>query len=247
MNKHQAIFKIGGNILENSKYIESTISQLTKLYEEKTLQKIILIPGGGSYANFIRKIDKELKLGDDLAHWMAIYSMNYNGLTLKGKYPELDFIENLKSFEISNNYFCIFLPYNYLRKNDTLPHNWDVTSDSIALYLADQLHFNQCFLIKDIDGIYNINEELIKTVTTFKYLELKESKKLAKIGVNQPTVKKSTPIDSYLLTLIDQTGIPCYLLNGSSKHQRIIDFFDPDVSDELKIFTKIVKEMSLPL
>ena len=241
MKHKQAIFKIGGKILENSNNIKSTISQLTQLIEEKILQKIIIVPGGGSYANFIRKIDDELKLGDDLTHWMAIYSMNHNGKELSRKFPELVCIKNLKEFQDSNKIFCIFLPYNFLRKNDTLPHSWNVTSDSIAHYVADQLQFNQCFLIKDIEGIYNIDEKLIKDITTSQYTALKENKKLAKIGLDQPNFKKSKPIDSYLLTLIDQNGIPCYLLNGSFNYQRIVEFFKTSIPNEAKIYTKIVK------
>jgi aspartokinase-like uncharacterized kinase len=241
MQKKQAIFKIGGKILENSTNIESTISQLTQLYEEKVLQKIIIVPGGGSYANFIRRIDDELKLGDDLVHWMAIYSMNHNGIELNRKFPELECIEDLKGFQDSNKFFSIFLPYKYLRINDTLPHNWDVTSDSIAYYVANKLQFNLCFLIKDIDGIYNSDGESIKHITTFQYSNLRESKKLAKIGLDQPTFKKSKPIDSYLLTLIDQNGIPCVLLNGSFNSRRIIEFFDTSILNETKTFTKIIR------
>jgi hypothetical protein len=244
MQYKQAIFKIGGKILENSKNIESTISQLTQLYEENILQKIILITGGGSYANFIRKIDEELKLGDDLAHWMAVYSMNYNGIELNRKYPELECIEEFEKFQDAKKKFCIFLPYNYLRNNDTLPHSWDVTSDSIALYVANELYLNQCFLIKDIEGIYDINKELIKKISTLQYNELKEGKNLAIIGVDHSNFKKSKPIDSYLLTLIDQSGIPCYLLNGRYNHQRIIEFFKTNIPNEKKKYTKIVKKMN---
>ncbi|MBA7619764.1 hypothetical protein ES703_27105 [subsurface metagenome] len=74
MLHNNAVFKIGGKILGNSKNLEFTVSQLTKLYNDNTLQKIILIPGGGSYADFIRNSDENLVLGDDLAHWMAVFS-----------------------------------------------------------------------------------------------------------------------------------------------------------------------------
>ncbi|MHA2287608.1 MAG: amino acid kinase family protein [Promethearchaeota archaeon] len=243
MDYKQAIFKIGGNILENSSHIESTISQLIKLFEENILHKILLLPGGGSYANFIRKIDAELDLGDDLSHWMAIYSMNYNGKFLNRKYPKLECIEDLKDFRDSNKILCIFLPYNFLHENDTLPHSWDVTSDSIAFYIAHQLHLKNCFLIKDIEGIYNMRGELIKEITTLKYSELKKSNKLAKIGLDQVKLKKSKPIDTYLLRLLDNSGISCYILNGSSNHQRIIEFFNTSVPIEKKVFTKIIKPM----
>ena len=238
MQYNQAIFKIGGQILENSKNIESTISQLTQLYEENILQKILLIPGGGSYANFIRRIDEELMLGDDLAHWMAIYSMNYNGIELNRKYPKLECIGELEKFQDAKKKFCVFLPYNDLRKNDTLPHSWDVTSDSIALYIAYKLQLNRCFLIKDVEGIYSNSMELIKKITTLQYGELKKSGRLAEIGLNQDNLKKSKPIDSYLLTLIDKYKISCILLNGTLQNSRIINYFKNNEMEN-QVYTEI--------
>jgi len=219
MQHNKAVFKIGGKILENSKNLECTISQLKKLYEDNTLQKIIIIPGGGSYANFIRSLDKKLVLGDDLAHWMAIFSMDYNGKDLKLLFP-------------------IFLPYNYLKKKDELPHSWDVTSDSIAIYIANKLNLNECYLIKDIEGIHNKNNEVIKEISTIQYRELKKSGGLVEIGLNQYNLKKSKPIDSYLLTLIDKYKISCILLNGTLKNSRIINYFKNNELEN-QVYTKI--------
>jgi len=245
MRYKEAIFKIGGKILENSNNIKSTFSQLIQLYEKKILQKIIIIPGGGSFANFVRRVDKDLEIGDDLAHWMAIYSMNYNGTILNGKYPDLENIEKLKTFQNAKQIFCIFLPYSFLREDDTLPHNWDVTSDSIALYVANKLKLSQCFLIKNIDGIFNIDKELIKSISTFKYSELKSSNQLANIIEDDSNVKKSKPIDPYLLKLIEKYKTPCYILNGRSNNQRIVEFFNSAVPDEKKIYTKIGSQIEL--
>ena len=244
MTYREAVFKIGGKILENSNNIRSTFSQLTQLYEEKILQKIIIIPGGGSFANFVRKIDEELELGADLAHWMAIYSMNCNGQTLIKNYPDLETIDELKAFQNAKQMFCVFLPYNFLRKDDILPHNWDVTSDSIALYVANKLKLNHCFLIKNIDGIFNIEKELIKSISTFEYNELKESNQLGKINKNFEILKKSKPIDSYLLKLIEKYKTPCYILDGRPYNQRITEFFNTDISDEKKIYTKIANQIN---
>ncbi|TES94907.1 MAG: hypothetical protein E3J90_10960 [Promethearchaeota archaeon] len=245
MDINQAIFKIGGKILENSNNIESVISQLTQLYKEGIFQKIIIIPGGGSYANFVRKLDEELQFGDDLAHWMAVYSMNYNGMILNRKYPALETIEKLTTFQDAKQMFCIFLPYSFLRKDDTLPHNWDVTSDSIALYVANKLKLSQCFLIKNIDGIFNSDKELIKSISTFKYNELKSSNQLDNIIDDDTNIKKSKPIDSHLLKLIEKYKTPCYILNGGPNNQRIIEFFNSDIPDEKKIFTKIGCQIEL--
>ncbi len=245
MQYREALFKIGGKILENSSNIKSTFSQLTQLYEEKILQKIIIIPGGGSFANFVRRIDEELELGADLAHWMAIYSINYNGVILNRKYPDLETIEELKTFQDAKQMFCIFLPYSFLRKDDTLPHNWDVTSDSIALYVANKLKLSRCFLIKNVDGIFNIDKELIKSISTFKYNKFKGSNQLGKIIEDINNIKKSKPIDSHLLKLIEKYKTPCYILNGRPNNQRIIEFFNNDIPNEKKIFTKIVSQIEL--
>ncbi len=240
MQDKEAVFKIGGKILENSNNLKSTFSQLALLFEEKILQKIIIIPGGGSFANFVRRMDEDLGIGDDLAHWIAIYSMNYNGIMLNRKYPDLETIEELKIFQEAKQMFCIFLPYRFLRKEDNLPHNWDVTSDSIALYVANKLKLNRCFLIKNVDGIFKIDKKLVKTITTFKYNELKGSDHLEKIIEDNKDIKKSKPIDSHLLKLIEKCKTPCYILNGGPNNQRIIEFFNTDIPDEKKIYTKIV-------
>ncbi len=245
MKYKEAVFKIGGKILENSNNIKSTFSQLAQLFEKEILQKIMVIPGGGSLANFVRNLDDALQIGDDLAHWSAIYSMNYNGIMLNRRYPNLESIEKLKTFQDAKQMFCIFLPYSFLREDDTLPHNWEVTSDSIALYVANKLKLSQCFLIKNIDGIFNIDKELIKSISTFKYNELKSSNQLENIIENDSNIKKSKPIDSHLLKLIEKHKTPCYILNGTPNNQRIINFFNTDIPDEKKIYTKLVSQNKL--
>jgi len=245
MKYTEAVFKIGGKILENSNNVKSTFSQLIQLYEEKILQKIIIIPGGGSFANFVRRLDEDLDIGDDLAHWIAIYSMNYNGIILNEKYPNLESIEKLRTFQDAKQMFCIFLPYSFLREDDALPHNWDVTSDSIALYVANKLKVSQCFLIKNIDGIFNNDKELIKSISTFKYNELKSSNQLDNIIEEDSNIKKSKPIDSHLLKLIEKYKTPCYILNGEPNNQRIVEFFNSAIPDEKKIYTKIGSQIEL--
>ena len=50
MTYKTALFKIGGTIFEDFENLSSTISQFSQLYEKEVIQKIILIPGGGSFA-----------------------------------------------------------------------------------------------------------------------------------------------------------------------------------------------------
>jgi aspartokinase-like uncharacterized kinase len=234
MVDNTAIFKIGGGIIENDSYIKSTISQLNHLYREHVFQKIILISGGGSYANFIRYLDKSLNLGDDISHWMAIHAMNYNGKLLSKKFSELKIVDNFKNLIKNEFMFTIFLPYETLKKEDILPHKWEVTSDSIALYFANKLGLQQCFLIKEVDGIANFKNEIVKEITTSELKVLKQTNKLARIDVSQENLKTSRPIDAFSLELIDMYRIPCIIISGTN----ILKYFTCPNS-KIKVYTKI--------
>ena len=93
-------------------------------------------------------------------------------------------------------------------------------------------------MIKDIEGIYSKNNEVIKEISTIQYKNFKKDGKLAKIGLNQDNLKKSKPIDSYLLTLIDKYKISCILLNGTTQNSRIINYFK-NSELENQVYTKI--------
>jgi aspartokinase-like uncharacterized kinase len=89
----------------------------------------------------------------------------------------------------------ILLPYALLKKNDELPHTWDVTSDTIAAWVAHRL--NARFIkLTDVDGIF-INGELIKEL---KAEELQ--------GIE-------TCVDGELPRFLIKNKMNCEILNGN--------------------------------
>ncbi|MHA2035098.1 MAG: amino acid kinase family protein [Promethearchaeota archaeon] len=240
MEYTSAIFKIGGKILENLEDLNSTVSQLTQLFKNGHIKKIVLIPGGGTLANFIRQVYSELQLTEELGHWMGIISMNYNGIELGKKFPGLNVIEDINILKKLNKTLCIFLPYRFLKETDILPHSWDVTSDSISLYLAKELDLSHCFLIKDVEGIFDKDNHLIKQLTTSEYKEMKHSGKLREVKTSQGVLKnQSKPVDSYIISLIEKWKIRCVILNGKASNQRIMEYFDESKSNSEKTFSVI--------
>jgi aspartokinase-like uncharacterized kinase len=242
MTQHFTIFKISGQILDNSKDLIHTIAQLTQLYEDNILQKILLIPGGGVLANFVREIYKEFNIGDDLAHWISIYSMNYNGNILRKKFPHIEIIEDLDLIKKKKRLFSIFLPYKELRKTDQLPHTWDLTSDSIAIYFANKLKLKECFLIKTVDGIIDKNNSIIQELNTRDYYKLKKEGGLAEFNEESLYLKEQTkPIDRYLTQFIDSYKIDIILLNGVCPNLRILNYFTSSNEGD-KIFTRFTSK-----
>ncbi|MHA1687974.1 MAG: amino acid kinase family protein [Promethearchaeota archaeon] len=237
------IFKIGGNILENPADLNNVLNQMKKLNAENIIRKICLIPGGGTLANFVRYLDHELGLNKHESHWMAIHAMEYNGLQLSTKHADITLVKNIQEISNPSSIFLhVFLPLNFLKKNDVLPHDWSVTSDSISIYLASVLNLTQCFLIKDIDGILDSNGKLMKELTTSRFNEMKALGQLASISTKANVIKTSQPIDSYSSSLIDTHRINCILLNGKSPNKCIYDYFNENIPDSEKIYTRLLPD-----
>ena len=43
-------------------------------------------------------------------------------------------------------------PHTWMRAADPLPHSWDITSDSIAAFIAGALGASELILLKPVDG-----------------------------------------------------------------------------------------------
>lgn len=206
---------------------------------------MIFVPGGGTRANFVREMDKEFGLGDELAHWMAIYAMDRNGTEACEKITRLHCVRNIKSLKErlkaqNLEEMLFFLPYEWMRHEDALPHSWDVTSDSIAIYLAHNLGLKECFLIKNIDGVFikSGEEDIIKRDFSSKeFLYFVNNEMLSSITTRKNCLKSSKPLDHYATTLIDKYGISCILINGSCLNTRILSYFNSDNPQE-KYYTR---------
>jgi len=228
------IFKIGGKFLERESALKNVISQLNELYQRQTFNKIVILSGGGRLANFIRLSDKTLEIGPDLSHWMAILAMDING-ELISQFSNLNATSDINEIKQVERIFSVFLPFSYLKRKDELPHNWEVTSDSIALYLSREMEFYECYLIKEVDGILLEDGQLKKNLTTDEYERLNKENKLLAI---KNKLKRSQPIDQYVPRIIDKFKIPCVILNGNKRN--IINFFNPRIKqDTNKLFTKL--------
>jgi aspartokinase-like uncharacterized kinase len=113
---------------------------------------LLLIPGGGPFADLVRRVHVD----NDTAHWMAISAMEQFGLFIAS------FGISTTDAIIIPHTTTVFLPYRYLRLTDPLPHTWDVTSDTIAAWVAHELHLD-LLLLKSVDGIFinGIFQELV--------------------------------------------------------------------------------------
>jgi aspartokinase-like uncharacterized kinase len=103
---------------------------------------LLIVPGGGPFADAVR----QAQVPDDTAHWMAVAAMDqYGWLCASHGLPVTDRLT-------VPGRTAVFLPYRSLREHDPLPHSWDVTSDSIAAWVAAILSL-ELLLLKSADSV----------------------------------------------------------------------------------------------
>lgn len=158
------IIKLGGSLLATGRELVQFLSD----YAIKNELSLIIIPGGGPFVKIIKRLSEEMAISDDAAHWMAVLAMHQYGFFLADGEITIPVVESIDAEvdtdveeECSGNTgrICIVLPYKILKADDSLPHTWDVTSDTIAAFIADKLGEKSFIKLTDVDGILDEDED----------------------------------------------------------------------------------------
>lgn len=177
------VIKLGGSMIHSAGKLINEIVDYTKSEGET----ILIVPGGSIFADTVRKV----KSSQEAAHWMAILAMEQYGYYLADGTgaPLID------SLDIPENGTFILLPYNLLKKNDDLPHTWDVTSDTIAAWVSFRLGA-RFIKVTDVDGIY-LNGALQNELRAEEL-----------IGIE-------TCVDAELPNFLKKNNMNCEIVNGN--------------------------------
>jgi aspartokinase-like uncharacterized kinase len=198
----EAILKVGGSLAENPRFLVKLCRKLSDMSKE---YRITVVPGGGEFVDTVRKLDKTYGLSDVIAHKMAIVGMDQYGLFLSDITPNSFVSYSLEEIGISvKNKVPIFLPSKLMFCEDPLKNSWDVTSDTIASYIAGRLHAKKLILVTDVDGIFY--EDPKKTLDS-KLIEELSAKELQNWNTR-------TSVDRTLPKMVLETKLDCYVVNG---------------------------------
>jgi len=112
--------------------------------------RILVVPGGGRFADTVREFDRTIGVSPDAAHWMAILAMDQYAHVLADRIPGATLIEEAGALleALSPSGVAVLAPSRWMRSADVLPHSWEVTSDSIAAFVAGALDAARLILIK---------------------------------------------------------------------------------------------------
>jgi len=145
------VVKVGGGLLSKAGAFDLVTEALTAFSPRR---RLVIVPGGGPFADAVRTMFRRIKIGDDAAHWMAVLGMDQYAHVLTSRLPGAVLVEQQAEVAAARQAgrLPVLAPYRWVRAADPLPHTWDITSDSIAAWIAGMLGARRIVLIKPAGG-----------------------------------------------------------------------------------------------
>jgi aspartokinase-like uncharacterized kinase len=142
------VVKLGGSLL-GSPELPRWLDTLVKISDGK----VLIVPGGGMFADAVRQAQETSLINDAVAHHLALLAMDQFGLLLAGMNPGL--VTASSELEIAERGWqhrgIVWLPSRMVLADENIPKNWHVTSDSLSAWVANKIGSEQLILVKSKD------------------------------------------------------------------------------------------------
>jgi aspartokinase-like uncharacterized kinase len=202
-----AVLKVGGSLSRGSG-LKSLCREIYRLGET---YRLLVVPGGGRFADQVRMAYRRFGLNETTAHCMALLAMDQYGYVLNHLIRGSVLISDPASAcsVTMNGKVSILLPSRTVLQQSMLPHSWEVTSDSIAAWVAHRAQCRRLVLLKDVDGLFaasgkESDPELIEELT------------------GDQLARHNGGLDEYLGRYLATIQLEAWVVNGQ-KHERLVE------------------------
>lgn len=149
------IIKVGGSLLDWPDLPDRLLRFLGQRREADPGFRPVLFCGGGPFADALRRLDRTHRLGDYAAHRLAIQAMDLASTVLLCIVPGAVGVDRLEALHDKRepDDIPLLVPSLVLDELDSqekcpLPATWDVTSDTLAAWVAGRLQAQSLVLLK---------------------------------------------------------------------------------------------------
>jgi aspartokinase-like uncharacterized kinase len=181
--------------------------------------RLLVVPGGAGFADAIREADRRFGLRATSAHRMAILAMEQFGWLLSDLIPGAErFTDPAQARQVGAGRVAVLLPAAL--PLEPLPASWEVTSDSIAAWVAGQVGAERLVLVKEVDGLF---AEWPSSGEPFARMTVDELAALRAEGVDRylPTVLESAQFETWVIGGRDPERLAELVERGSTVGTRI--------------------------
>lgn len=142
------VVKIGGGLLrdEGLSGLRRACAEASELSSERP---VLVLPGGGPFADAVRAVDAQVGLGDDTAHALALHAMDQLGVMLRALLPAA---EVMNSLAVPHSLGLVAAAPAFAGRPD-IPRSWAVSSDSLAVLAAAAVGAPEAVLLKPTAGV----------------------------------------------------------------------------------------------
>jgi aspartokinase-like uncharacterized kinase len=143
----ETVVKLGGGVLAHTAHFDTALETIATAARER---RLLVVPGGGPFADAVREVDQRLRLSNHAAHWMAILAMDQYAHLIASRLAGGALVAKPREIgaALDAGHVPVLAPSRWLREADPLPHSWDVTSDSIAAWVAGEVGARRLVLVK---------------------------------------------------------------------------------------------------
>ena len=146
------VAKVGGSLLT----LPDLPTRLLAWLDCQTRESVLL-PGGGRLVDEIRRCARQFQIPDAPAHWLAVQAMTLQTHLLASLLPDSTVattIDGCCECLSRSARAVLFDPHPLLWADggQSLPASWEVTSDSIAAFLAHRIAAERLVLLKSVGG-----------------------------------------------------------------------------------------------
>ena len=140
------VVKVGGGLLRDDGLdgLARGCAEAIVLARERS---VLVVPGGGPFADAVRAVDAAVRLPDDVAHALALRAMDQLGLLLAPLLPGAELLTRLKAPR-SLGLLQVAPAFD---NRPEVPQSWNVTSDSLAVLAAGAIGAEEALLLKPFD------------------------------------------------------------------------------------------------
>ena len=141
------VLKLGGSLLSHA-----PLTQILQLATKAGIGQVVIVPGGGVFAEQVRLTQQQWQYDDQTAHYMAILAMQQMALLLQSLCAGLVIVNNVAMIRASmQQHTVIWSPLSSELDATGIPASWDITSDTLAAWLAVQLSIEHVMLVKSAE------------------------------------------------------------------------------------------------
>lgn len=142
------VVKIGGGLLrdEGLRGLRRACAEAERMAARRP---VLVVPGGGAFADAVRVVDAQVGLAGAVAHVLALRAMDQLGVLLAELLPGA---ERLPDLESPRALALLEVEAAFAGRPD-VPESWAVTSDSLAVLAAAAIGAEEAVLLKPVDGV----------------------------------------------------------------------------------------------